>query len=61
MMALVNLTYCNTRVQESVRACGGVPLIQQQLSSPLYDARKAAAFCLGNLVRDNAPNAGETV
>ena len=61
MMALVNLTYCNERVQESVRACGGVPLIQQQLSSPLYEARKTAAFCLGNLVRDNTSNARETV
>ena len=61
MMALVNLTYCNERVQEAVRACGGVPLIQQQLSSPLYEARKTAAFCLGNLVRDNAANARETV
>ena len=34
MMALVNLSYNNERVQELVRACGGVPLIQQQLSSP---------------------------
>lgn len=61
MMALVNLSYCNERVQELVRACGGVPLIQQQLSSPLYEARKTAAFCLGNLVRDNSANARDVV
>ena len=61
MMALVNLSYCNERVQELVRACGGVPLIQQQLSSPLYEARKTAAFCLGNLVRDNGANAADVV
>ena len=59
MMALVNLSYCNERVQELVRACGGIPLIQQQLSSPLYEARKTAAFCLGNLVRDSSVNAKE--
>ena len=61
MMALVNLSYCNERVQELVRACGGVPLIQQQLSSPLYEARKTAAFCLGNLVRDNSDNARDVI
>ena len=57
MMALVNLSYCNATVQELVRACGGVPLLHQQLASPLYEARKTAAFCLGNLVRDNSANA----
>ena len=57
MMALVNLSYCNATVQELVRACGGVPLLHQQLASPLYEARKTAAICLGNLVRDNSANA----
>ena len=61
MMALVNLSYCNPAVQELVRSCGGVPLLQQQTGSPLYEARKTAAFCLGNLVRDNAANARELV
>ena len=59
MMALVNLSYCNERVQQLVKSCGGIPLIQAQLSSPLYEARKTAAFCLGNLVRDSASNAAE--
>jgi len=61
MMALVNLSYCNQSVQELVRACGGVPLLQQQLASPLYEARKTAAFCLGNLVRDNLANGRDVV
>ena len=61
MMALVNLSYCNATVQELVRACGGVPLLHQQLASPLYEARKTAAFCLGNLVRDNSANARDVV
>jgi hypothetical protein len=52
---------CVCGLAQIVRSCGGVPLIQQQLSSPLYEARKTAAFCLGNLVRDNSANARETV
>ena len=33
MMALVNLSYCNERVQQLVKSCGGIPLIQAQLQA----------------------------
>jgi len=61
MMALVNLSYCRSEVQDMVRACGGVPLLHLQLSSPIFQLRRTAAFCLGNLVRDNSENASEVV
>ena len=61
MMALVNLSYCQPEVQELVRVCGGVPMLHLQLSSPIYQLRKTASFCLGNLVRDNPANAREVV
>ena len=44
-----------------IRACGGLPLLHLQLSSPVYQLRRIAAFCLGNLVRDNMRNAREVV
>ena len=39
MMALVNLTYCCAELQQRVRECGGLPLLLQQLSSPLHAVR----------------------
>ena len=39
MMALVNLTYCCAELQHRVRECGGLPLLLQQLSSPLHAVR----------------------
>ena len=61
MMALVNFSYCRLEVQELVRVCGGVPLLHQHLSSPIFQLRRTAAFCLGNLVRDHFENAQEVV
>ena len=61
LMALVNLSYCNTRVQELIRTTGGFPLLLAQLSSPIYEVQRTASFCLGNLVKENAPNASEAV
>lgn len=61
LMALVNLTYGNAGVQRAVRELGGVPAVQQQLTSPTYEVRRSASFCLGNMVKDNPQNAAALV
>lgn len=61
LMALVNLTYGNAEVQRAVRELGGVPVVQQQLTSPMYEVRRSASFCLGNMVKDNSQNAAALV
>ena len=61
MLALVNLSHQQPAVQALVRVCGGLPLLQAQLASPVYETRRAASFCLGNLVKGNAANGRELV
>lgn len=57
LLAMINLSFRNARVQDEAGACGGLEAVVLPLSSPFYDTRKTAAFCLGNLVRDHPGNA----
>ena len=50
LMALINMSYHNVAVHNLVHQAGGVETILHLLSSNAFDVRKAAIFCLGNVV-----------
>ena len=50
LMALINMSYHNVAVHNLVHQAGGVETILHLLSSSAFDVRKAAIFCLGNVV-----------
>ena len=62
-MALINLSYHNIIVQNAVNALRfedqrtAVAVILEVVSSPSFDIRKAAIFCLDNLVTSHRQNA----
>ena len=49
-MALINMSYHNVCVHNLVNSAHGVKTILHLLGSPAFDVRKAAIFCLGNIV-----------
>ena len=49
-MALINMSYHNVAVHHLVHQAGGVQTILHLLGSNAFDVRKAAIFCLGNVV-----------
>ena len=67
LMALVNLSYRNRRVQDLAGRSDGIKKVMSPLmmeyrkaddpSGFLYEVRKTCTFCLGNLVKDNTANA----
>ena len=50
LMALINMSYHNLAVHNLVHQAGGVETILHLLGSSAFDVRKAAIFCLGNVV-----------
>ena len=62
LMALINLSYHNILVQNSVNSLRledqrtAFEVILQTVSSDLFDVRKAAVFCLDNLVTSHREN-----
>ena len=50
LMALINMSYHNVAVHNLVHQAGGVQTILHLLGSDAFDVRKAAIFCLGNVV-----------
>jgi hypothetical protein len=50
LMALINMSYHNPPVHDLVSQTRGVETILHLLGSPAFDVRKAAIFCLGNVV-----------
>ena len=50
LMALINMSYHNVAVHNLVHQAGGVETILHLLGSRAFDVRKAAIFCLGNVV-----------
>jgi hypothetical protein len=59
MLALVNISFQNTPVQAALGEKGGLEVVLKPLVSVLhypYVFQKAAAFCVGNLVKHNKDN-----
>eukprot|EP00741_Cyanophora_paradoxa_P018844 tig00021098_g18190.t1 len=58
LLALINLSYQNAAVQDLAHRLRGVEVLLAALAAPdaIYEMRKSAAFCLGNLVRNHKGN-----
>ena len=50
LMALINMSYHNVSVHNLINSANGVETVLHLLGSPAFDVRKAAIFCLGNIV-----------
>ena len=58
LMSLVNLCHSNASAQQLLLDHRGIPVLLSLAQHPLYDVRKTAVFCIGNVVRGSeAPEA----